>query len=93
MGEDLVKIPNTQWLTTYHVCDEESSPLCYKLSSHTELQACLEGWSYCFFAVFFAEQKKNPKSKHLNYIKSLPHNISNYPELFNEEELLWLEGS
>lgn len=29
VGEDLVKIPNTTWLTTYHVCDQESSPLCH----------------------------------------------------------------
>ena len=83
------------WLTTYHVCEEEASPLCHKLSMFPELQTSktLDGWSYAFFAIFFAEQRKNPDSTYKMYLKSLPHDISNFPELFDDEQLSWLEGS
>lgn len=72
VGDDLVSIPMNHWLTTYHVCEEEASELCYKLGMIPELQTDLEGWSYALFAIFFAEQKKNCDSKYKMYLKSLP---------------------
>lgn len=46
-----------------------------------------------FYAVFYIEQRKDPHSKYQDYLNSLPHDISNFPELFNEEEMGWLQGS
>ena len=47
-----------------------------------------------FYAVFFIEQLKlGESSKYYEYLSSFPLNITNYPELFRDEEMKMLQGS
>ena len=47
-----------------------------------------------FYAVFFIEQLRlKEKSKYYEYLCSFPLNITNYPELFSDEEMEMLQGS
>ena len=47
-----------------------------------------------FYAVFFIEQLRlKEQSKYYEYICSFPLNITNYPELFSDEEMQMLRGS
>ena len=47
-----------------------------------------------FYAVFFIEQLKlKEKSKYYEYLCSFPLNITNFPELFREDEMHALQGS
>lgn len=41
-----------------------------------------------FYAIFFIEQLRlKEKSKYYEYLCSFPLNITNYPELFSDEEM------
>jgi len=47
-----------------------------------------------FYAVFFIEQLRlKEKGKYYEYLLSFPLNITNYPELFSDEEMNMLQGS
>lgn len=45
------------------------------------------------FGIFFAEQLKDQNTKYRSYLNSLPTTVSNFPELFTQDDLKELEGS
>jgi len=79
-------------MTVDMVC--EDSNLCGKLQKCDGITEKLQLWMNSFYAVFFIEQLKlKEKSKYYEYLCSFPLNITNYPELFSDEEMEMLQGS
>jgi hypothetical protein len=69
----------------------EDSILCGKLQKCDGLTEKLQIWMNSFYAVFFIEQLRlKEKSKYHEYLLSFPLNITNYPELFSDEEMKML---
>ena len=90
--EDVVAVPYQEWLTLEKIALD--SPLIEKLNNNSDLASQLsEPWRNKVFGIFFAEQLKDQNTKYRSYLNSLPYTVSNYPELFGQEDLSELEGS
>ncbi|KAL4505376.1 hypothetical protein ABPG72_002438 [Tetrahymena utriculariae] len=86
--ETLISIPQEQVIT---LDVASSSEFCKIL---TQKNAKLIQQKHVYFALFLLqEQKKKNASHYKAYIDSLPSDLSSFPALFSDEELLYLEGT
>ena len=70
----------------------EQSPI-VKFLDEKKLLAKVPHYERLFLQLLVMQERRNPTSKLSDFLEMMPKFWTNFPVLYNKEEMAWLEGS